>query len=159
MSYRTQAQHYHAQPYQADHHDDRHDDRHDGRQSEPRGYDHHHPFDDRQDHRQESRQETRQETRHDHRSQDNDAYYRDAPPPRPSRAERVAQTKRPAPSADYTLGHGRRQVRVGPVAFWTIFGTLVIMACWSVVTATYFAFHDDVLTRLIARQAQMQFAY
>jgi len=27
------------------------------------------------------------------------------------------------------------------------------------VTATYFAFHDDVLTRLIARQAEMQFAY
>ena len=26
-------------------------------------------------------------------------------------------------------------------------------------TATYFAFKDDVLTRLIARQAEMQFAY
>jgi hypothetical protein len=27
------------------------------------------------------------------------------------------------------------------------------------VTATYFAFHDDVLARLIAREAAMQFAY
>jgi murein DD-endopeptidase MepM/ murein hydrolase activator NlpD len=60
---------------------------------------------------------------------------------------------------DYTLGHGGRQVRVGPVAFWICVGTLVIMAAWSAVTATYFAFHDDVLARLIARQAAMQFAY
>jgi murein DD-endopeptidase MepM/ murein hydrolase activator NlpD len=60
---------------------------------------------------------------------------------------------------DFTIGHGARQVRVGPVAFWTIVGTLVIMAGWSIVTATYFAFQDDVLTRLIARQAEMQYAY
>ena len=50
-------------------------------------------------------------------------------------------------------------MRVGPVAFWIIVGTLVIMAGWSAVTATYFAFRDDVLTRLLARQAEMQFAY
>ncbi|MBI3436178.1 MAG: M23 family peptidase, partial [Proteobacteria bacterium] len=62
-------------------------------------------------------------------------------------------------AAAYTLGHGRHQVRVGPVAFWTIVGTLVVMGGWSVVTATYFAFHDDVLTRLIARQSETQFAY
>src|SRR5690606_6093883 len=30
---------------------------------------------------------------------------------------------------------------------------------WSLATATYFAFRDDVLTRLIARQAEMQYAY
>jgi murein DD-endopeptidase MepM/ murein hydrolase activator NlpD len=61
--------------------------------------------------------------------------------------------------ADYTLGHAGRQVRLGPVAFWTVVGTLVIMAVWSVATATYFAFRDDLLTRLIARQADMQYAY
>jgi murein DD-endopeptidase MepM/ murein hydrolase activator NlpD len=33
------------------------------------------------------------------------------------------------------------------------------MAGWSAVTATYFGFRDDVLTRLLARQAQMQYAY
>ena len=60
--------------------------------------------------------------------------------------------------ADFTLGHAGRQVRLGPVAFWAVVGTLVIMAVWSVATATYFAFRDDLLTRLIARQAEMQYA-
>src|SRR5262249_61804243 len=60
---------------------------------------------------------------------------------------------------NYTLGLAGRQIRLGPVAFWTCVGTLVIMASWSAVTATYFAFHDDVLAHLIARQAAMQFAY
>jgi len=55
--------------------------------------------------------------------------------------------------------HGGRLVRLGPVAFWICTGTLVIMAGWTLMTATYFAFQDDVLTRLIARQAEMQFAY
>jgi len=59
----------------------------------------------------------------------------------------------------YTLQHGGRQVRIGPVAFWIVVGTLVIMAIWSIGTGTYFAFREDVLTRLIGRQAQMQFAY
>jgi murein DD-endopeptidase MepM/ murein hydrolase activator NlpD len=63
------------------------------------------------------------------------------------------------PESGWTLGHGGREVRVGPVAFWTIVGSLVVMAGWSAVTATYFAFRDDVLTRLLARQAQMQYAY
>src|SRR5436190_6883334 len=60
---------------------------------------------------------------------------------------------------DYTLTHAGRQVRLGPIAFWIVVGSLVVMAGWSVVTGTYFAFHDDVLTRLIARQAEQQFAY
>lgn len=64
-----------------------------------------------------------------------------------------------ADKSGWTLGHAGRQVRVGPVAFWTIVGSLVLMAGWSAVTATYFAFRDDVLTRLLTRQAQMQFAY
>jgi len=60
---------------------------------------------------------------------------------------------------DYTLVHAGRQVRLGPVTFWITVGSLVIMATWSLATGTYFAFHDDVLTRLIARQKQQQFAY
>src|SRR5204862_1950830 len=59
----------------------------------------------------------------------------------------------------YTLGHGGRQVRLGPVTFWITVGSLVIMAGWALATGSYFAFHDDVLTRLIARQAEQQFAY
>src|SRR5437868_9089743 len=72
---------------------------------------------------------------------------------------KLVQKQPPIAKADWTLGHGGRQVRVRPVAFWIIVGTLVVMAGWSAVTATYFAFRDDVLTRLLARQAQMQFAY
>ncbi len=50
-------------------------------------------------------------------------------------------------------------MRLGPIAFWIVIGTLVIMAAWTIATATYFAFREDVLTRLIGRQAEMQFAY
>jgi murein DD-endopeptidase MepM/ murein hydrolase activator NlpD len=63
------------------------------------------------------------------------------------------------PAAGYTLVHAGRALRLGPIAFWVVVGTLVIMAAWSITTATYFAFSEDVLTRLIARQAEMQFAY
>jgi murein DD-endopeptidase MepM/ murein hydrolase activator NlpD len=59
----------------------------------------------------------------------------------------------------YTLAHAGRQVRIGPVAFWIVVGTLIVMAVWSAATGTYFAFKDNVLTRLIGRQAEMQFAY
>jgi murein DD-endopeptidase MepM/ murein hydrolase activator NlpD len=59
----------------------------------------------------------------------------------------------------YALVHAGRQLRLGPIAFWVVVGTLVIMALWTVTTATYFAFREDVLTRLIARQADMQFGY
>jgi murein DD-endopeptidase MepM/ murein hydrolase activator NlpD len=65
----------------------------------------------------------------------------------------------PSSAADYTLAHAGRQVRLGPIAFWVTVGSLVIMAAWTMLTATYFAFRDDVLTSLIARQAEMQFAY
>jgi len=59
----------------------------------------------------------------------------------------------------YTLTHAGHQIRIGPVAFWIVVGTLVVMAVWSIATGTYFAFRDNVLTRLIGRQAEMQFAY
>src|SRR3954466_5781283 len=62
-------------------------------------------------------------------------------------------------SAGYPLAHAGRQLRLGPLAFWVVVGTLVVMAVWSITTATYFAFREDVLTRLIARQAEMQFGY
>ena len=66
--------------------------------------------------------------------------------------------RRVAPGS-YTFGHGGRQIRFGPIAFWSIVGGLAIMAGWSLMTATYFAFREDVLARLIARQAHMQYAY
>ena len=78
-------------------------------------------------------------------------------------ASRHAAAPAPRPNQrtqnSYTLVHAGRQVRIGPVAFWIVVGTLVIMGSWTIATGTYFAFRDDVLTRLIARQANMQFAY
>ena len=62
-------------------------------------------------------------------------------------------------SASYTIAHAGRQIRFGPVAFWIAVGSLVIMGGWSIITGTYFAFHDDVLKTLIARQAAQQYAY
>ena len=59
----------------------------------------------------------------------------------------------------YTFAHAGRQVRFGPVAFWIAVGTVTLLGIWSAATATYFAFRDDVLTRLISRQADMQYAY
>ena len=73
--------------------------------------------------------------------------------PRPT-----AQAPSPA-SNGYTLVHAGRQVRFGPVVFWIVVGTVTLLGIWSAATATYFAFRDDVLTRLIARQAEMQYAY
>jgi murein DD-endopeptidase MepM/ murein hydrolase activator NlpD len=61
--------------------------------------------------------------------------------------------------SDFAFVHGGRQLRLGPIAFWIVVGTLVIMAVWTITTATYFAFRDDVLARLIARETEMQFAY
>src|SRR5260370_10299554 len=68
------------------------------------------------------------------------------------------RARRIAPGA-YAFGHRGRQIRFGPIAFWSVVGGLVIMAGWSLATATYFAFREDVLARLIARQAHMQYAY
>ena len=76
----------------------------------------------------------------------------------------AASAAQPGPHAQraqsgYTLVHAGKQVRFGPVVFWIVVGTVTLLGMWSAATATYFAFRDDVLTRLIARQAEMQYAY
>ena len=83
--------------------------------------------------------------------------YGRTPPRRPAAQ---AQTQAAVLDRDgYAIVHAGKQVRVGPVVFWIVVGTIVILGMWSAATATYFAFRDDVLTRLIARQAEMQYAY
>src|SRR5205814_892435 len=72
---------------------------------------------------------------------------------------RPGDAKPAAGAQGYALIHAGRQVRIGPVVFWIIIGTVIVMAAWSASTAIYFAFRDDVLTRLVARQAEMQYAY
>ena len=78
-------------------------------------------------------------------------------------ARRAAVNHPPAASSNtkdgYTLVHAGKQVRFGPVVFWIVVGTVTVLGMWSAATATYFTFRDDVLTRLIARQAEMQYAY
>ncbi len=78
-------------------------------------------------------------------------------------ARRPVANHAPAPPSrgqdGYTLLHAGKQVRFGPVVFWIVIGTVIVLGMWSAATATYFAFRDDVLTRLIARQAEMQYAY
>ena len=44
------------------------------------------------------------------------------------RARPIAAPTPQQAKSDWTLGHGGRQVRVRPVAFWIIVGTLVVMA-------------------------------
>ena len=69
-----------------------------------------------------------------------------------SRRPAASQAKSAPRSQDgYTLVHAGKQVRFGPVVFWIVVGTVVVLGMWSAATATYFAFRDDVLTRLIAR--------
>src|ERR1700686_681675 len=79
----------------------------------------------------------------------------------PARRPAASRGTVPTPHArdGYTLVHAGKQVRFGPVAFWIVIGTVTVLGMWSAATATYFAFRDDVLTRLIARQAEMQYAY
>src|SRR3954470_19577798 len=71
----------------------------------------------------------------------------------------VAKPQVAAAQNGYTIAHAGKQVRIGPVLFWIATGTVIALGAWSAATATYFAFRDDVLTRLIARQAEMQYAY
>ena len=79
------------------------------------------------------------------------------PAPRPAQVQQ--RQKLASHASDYTLVHAGKKVRVGPVVFWIVVGSIVVMGAWSAATATYFAFRDDVLTRLVARQAEMQYAY
>ena len=79
---------------------------------------------------------------------------------RPHTAASVSRSlSRPQRGSDYTLVHAGRQVRIGPVAFWIVVGTAVVMGIWTIGTGTYFAFRDSVLAHLMGRQAQMQYAY
>ena len=83
--------------------------------------------------------------------------------PRHTHDDGRTSARRPAAAHEaqqgYTLIHAGKQVRFGPVMFWIVVGTVTVLGIWSAATATYFAFRDDVLTRLVARQAEMQYAY
>jgi hypothetical protein len=46
-----------------------------------------------------------------------------------------------------------------PLTFWLWLAIMAAMGVWTITTASYFAFREDVLTRLLARQTEMQFGY
>ncbi|MDB5620134.1 peptidoglycan DD-metalloendopeptidase family protein [Tardiphaga sp.] len=79
--------------------------------------------------------------------------------PQAYRAGPARAPAHPRRQSDYTIAHAGKQVRIGPVVFWIVVGTVTVLGAWSAATATYFTFRDDVLTKLIARQAEMQYAY
>src|SRR5262245_18937358 len=74
-------------------------------------------------------------------------------------ARRAPPHQAPHRKAFYTISHAGKQVRFGPVVFWIGVGTVTLLGMRSAATATYFAFRDDFLSRLIARQAEMQYSY
>ena len=82
-----------------------------------------------------------------------------SPARRPHPAAKPTAVPHQRTANGYTLAHAGKQVRFGPVVFWIVVGTVTLLGAWSAATATYFAFRDDVLTRLIARQAEMQYSY
>ena len=82
-----------------------------------------------------------------------------AAPVRRQSARQALAVALPSLQEGYTLAHAGRQVRLGPVAFWIVVGTMTLLGIWTAATATYFAFRDDVLKRLIAHQAEMPYAY
>ena len=59
----------------------------------------------------------------------------------------------------YIIAHAGHHVRLKPVAFWLAAAAFLVMTGWSVATAAYFAFHDDVLKGLMARLRAQQYAY
>ena len=83
---------------------------------------------------------------HSHRADSGRALRSDAASSAASRRRRARPT---TPSPMPAARSGSARSRSGS---WS--AALVIMAGWSLATGTYFAFHDDVLTRLIARQAE-----
>ena len=79
----------------------------------------------------------------------------------PARGRAPAQREQSRPSAPATplLARPGGQVHLGRVAFWTIVGTLVVLAAWTTLSATYLAFHDDALKRLVKHQAEVRSSY
>ena len=81
----------------------------------------------------------------------------DSPPRRHGGAAAAAAAS--SGRTGYGIALAGHHIRLGPVAFWIAVGTITIMAGWSITTATYFAFREDVLKGLLARQAEQQYAY
>jgi len=92
-----------------------------------------------------------------------------APLPQQTAGSACESTRRPEPQRrasghaskhnSRTIAQPSHHVRLRPTVFWVTAAAFVIMGGWSLATAAYFAFHDDVIKGLIARQRSQQYAY
>src|SRR5260370_38411749 len=62
-------------------------------------------------------------------------------------------------AAGYTLAHAGRQLRLGPIAFWVVVGTLGIMAGGALPTPPLFAFRGGELPPLLPLPGGTQIAH
>ncbi|WP_158812919.1 M23 family metallopeptidase [Methylocapsa sp. S129] len=56
-------------------------------------------------------------------------------------------------------GESMRTFALRPALFWCIVSLTPILAVWSLSASLFIAFHDDMLGAIVAREAEMQYAY
>lgn len=59
----------------------------------------------------------------------------------------------------YTVEAGKRHFRIRPWALWSSAALVCTLGLWSAGTASYFAFRDNIMTGMLARQGEMQRGY
>ena len=61
----------------------------------------------------------------------------------------------------FSVAHGDdlRTYSLRPIALWALIAVLPLLVLWGVGATLFIAFHDDMLGALVARQAEMQYAY
>jgi len=76
---------------------------------------------------------------------------------------RDAYPKPQLPNSHYFFslarGENIRTFALRPAMLWALLGVVPLLALWSAGSTVFIAFHDDMLTALVARQAEMQNAY
>src|ERR1700722_5332742 len=76
---------------------------------------------------------------------------------------RQAYPKPRVPTSHYffSLARGKnmRTFALRPAVFWTILTLAPLLALWSLSASLYIALHDDMLGAIVAREAEMQYAY
>jgi hypothetical protein len=67
------------------------------------------------------------------------------------------------PTSHYFLSVSRgdaiRTFMVRPVALWALLALALVLLAWLAVATAYVALHDDLMSAIVARQAQMETAY
>jgi murein DD-endopeptidase MepM/ murein hydrolase activator NlpD len=78
-------------------------------------------------------------------------------------AARKAYPRPKLPTSHYFFslarGENMRTFALRPALFWGILALTPILALWSLGASLFIAFHDDMLGAIVAREAEMQYAY